>query len=409
MMKLFAPLSNKRLPIILAILFLLLLNPYYVWGLSSYPLFRILLNFIIPVLFCFSKEKKEKKTPVLIYLLATFLYVFIAFAIGRASIIGSITSSICFLYVFVFWANRELLFDVLEQLINLLFVIVGIAVIAWILYLFGFLSPIGEIVPPMRDDTTYSVYPFFVISNNIFEFDSVFRFCGPFTEPGFLGTLVALILVAKKFNLKDIRLIALFVSGLLSLSLAFYLISAFFALFYLAVEKRKIIPVLLLVGLAGAFYIYTKDDPILSATIYERVAWDSDSDNIAGDNRTNDATEQYYKKIKGTGAFYLGTSDPNWYQNVAGAGTSYKTAICINGFIIVALYLLYLLQLGWVNKRNLAGFILFAAVLLMNFYQRPSLYSLPVLFLYCCMAKADKPYVRNKADKPSYMLKANTQ
>lgn len=392
-MKLFTPLSNKRLPLIIAILFLLLLNPYYTWVLSSSTLFRMSINTMIPFLFYLSKEKKERKTPILLYLLATFLYIFLAFALGRASIIGSLLSSICFLYVFVFLANRSLLFDVLEQLINLLFVIVGIAVIAWFFYLLGFLSPIGQITPPMRDET-YMVYPFFVISNSLFELDSIYRFSGPFTEPGFMGTLSALLLVSKKFNLKDIRLIVLFVAGLLTLSLAFYFISAFYALFYLTVVKRKIFPVILLVGLAGVFYIYTKDDPVLSATIYERVEWNSDSKSIAGDNRSNDMIDRYYKNIKGTKAFYLGTSDPNWYNNVAGAGTSYKTAICINGFITVALYLLYLLQLGWVNKRNLAGFIMFAAVLLMNFYQRPSFYSLPVLFLYCCMAKADKPIER---------------
>ena len=111
---------------------------------------------------------------------------------------------------------------------------------------------------------------------------------------------------------------------------------------------------------------------------------------MTGDNRSNDNVDAYYERIKGTSEFYIGTKNPNWYQDVAG-GTSatYKSVICIYGFITVALYLLYLLQLGWSNKRNLAGFILFAIVLFLNFYQRSSFYSLPVLFLYCCMAKAD--------------------
>ena len=381
MQKIFTPIANKRLPLVIAILILLLLNPYFIWWLSSTtPLYRIILSFVIPVLFYLSKEKKDRGTPVALYLLATIFYVLVGLILGRTSIIGAVSASICFLYIFVFFANRQLLFDVLEQLINFLFVIVGLSVLAWIVYLTGHLSPLGTLQSPMIADITYTVYPLFIVSNNLFEYDSVLRFSGPFIEPGFLGTLAALILVAKKYNLKDVRLIVLFIAGLFTLSLAFYLISAFFGLFYLAVEKRKVLATVLLVGMVGVFYWQTKDNPVLSQTIYERVEWNSETKSISGDNRSNDLVDAYYERIKGTSDFYFGTSDPNWYQNVAGGNSAtYKNVICINGFITVALYLLYLLQLGWVNKRSLAGFILFAAVLLMNFYQRSSFYSLPVL------------------------------
>lgn len=400
MQKIFTPVAHKRLPLVIAILFVLVLNPYFTWWLSSTtPLYRIMLNFSIPVLFYLSKETKDRGTPVGLYLLATILYVLFGLVLGRTSIIGAVSASICFLYIFVFFANRQLLFDVLEQLINILFVIVGLSVLAWIVYLTGHLSPLGTLQSPIIADITYTVYPFFIVSNNLIEYDFASRFSGPFLEPGFLGTLVALILVAKKYNLKDIRLIVLFIAGLFTLSLAFYLISAFFGLFYLAVEKRKIVSTVLLVGLVGVFYWQTKDNPVLSQTIYERIEWNSETKSISGDNRSNDLVDAYYERIKGTSEFYFGTSDPNWYQNVAGGNSAtYKNVICINGFITVALYLLYLLQLGWVNKRSIAGFILFAAVLFMNFYQRSSLYSLPVLYLYCCMAKADKLTLKGKRE-----------
>lgn len=390
MVKLFTPLSNKKLPLVIAILLLLALNPYYTWWLNTSPLYRILLNITIPILFFFSREKKENKTPIALYIIATFLFVFFGLVSGRASIIGSISASICFLYAFVFFANKTLLFDVLEQIINILFILLGLAIISWVFYLTGHNSIMGVIPYPLNPELTYSVYPFFIISNSFFDYDHVLRFAGPFVEPGFLGTLSALILVTKKFNLKDVRLIVVFIAGLFSLSLAFYIIAAFFGLFYLAVEKRKIVPTCILLLLMGVFYSQTKDNEVLSSTIWERIEWDSSSGKMTGDNRSNDKVDAYYERIKGTSEFYIGTKNPNWYQDVAG-GTSatYKSVICINGFITVALYLLYLLQLGWSNKRNLAGFILFAIVLFLNFYQRSSFYSLPVLFLYCCMAKAD--------------------
>ena len=390
MVKLFTPLSNKKLPLVIAILLLLALNPYYTWWLNTSPLYRILLNITIPILFFFSREKKENKTPIALYIIATFLFVFLGLVSGRASIIGSISASICFLYAFVFFANKTLLFDVLEQIINILFILLGLAIISWVFYLTGHNSIMGVIPYPLNPELTYSVYPFFIISNSFFDYDHVLRFAGPFVEPGFLGTLSALILVTKKFNLKDVRLIVVFIAGLFSLSLAFYIIAAFFGLFYLAVEKRKIVPTCILLLLMGVFYSQTKDNEVLSSTIWERIEWDSSSGKMTGDNRSNDNVDVYYERIKGTSEFYIGTKNPNWYQDVAG-GTSatYKSVICIYGFITVALYLLYLLQLGWSNKRNLAGFILFAIVLFLNFYQRSSFYSLPVLFLYCCMAKAD--------------------
>lgn len=391
MIKLFTPLSNKTLPIVIAILLFLLLNPYYTWWLNASPLYRILLNFTIPLLFFFSKEKKDKGTPIILYLIATFLYVFLGFVMGRFSIIGSISASICFLFSFVFWANRALLFDVFEQLINILFVVLGLAVVAWIFYLLGIISPMGTVSPPTMPSLSYTVYPFFIISNDLMMNNVIIRFSGPFNEPGVVGTLVVLILVVKKYNLKDIRLVTLFIAGLLSLSLAFYLISVFFCLFYLAIVKHKIVPVCLIIVFLGLFYWQTKDDPILSSTIYERVKWNDETGSISGDNRSNDMVDAYYNKTKGTFAYYFGTNDPDWYNHVAGGeSSSYKNVICINGVITVVLYLLFLIQLGWVNKRNLSGFILYIAVLFMNFYQRSSLFSLPVLFLYCCMAKADK-------------------
>ena len=75
----------------------------------------------------------------------------------------------------------------------------------------------------------------------------VYRFMGPFDEPGVLGTISALLLSADKLNLNKNSNKIIFFSGLISLSLAFYvLISLYFILaMVLKLNKRNILFIIL--------------------------------------------------------------------------------------------------------------------------------------------------------------------
>ena len=66
----------------------------------------------------------------------------------------------------------------------------------------------------------YIDYFFSVLLKGVFDL----RLCGLFNEPGFLGTIIALILIIEKCNLKKVGNVIMLIAGVLTFSFAFYVI-----------------------------------------------------------------------------------------------------------------------------------------------------------------------------------------
>jgi hypothetical protein len=80
------------------------------------------------------------------------------------------------------------------------------------------------------------------------------RLCGPYDEPGTVGTVAALCLAATRFKFRDLRSVILLVAGLMSFSIAFATLTLIGCVATLVTARRSwlLVPALLC-GVVGAF------------------------------------------------------------------------------------------------------------------------------------------------------------
>lgn len=202
---------------------------------------------------------------------------------------------------------------------------------------------------------------------------SLVRLCGICNEPGYFGTICALILCASSLNLKKKSNIIILIAGFLTFSLAFIIT----LVIYLLLKYLKDFRTVILTVLLTCFYLFllpniytgnhTIDRFIQRMTITD--------EGLAGDNRTTDELEYVFddvvknKPLFGYGEGYLKT------QNLKGGVSSYKTYIIQYGFVgCILLWGSLLLAALYKNKNYLS--IIYIIAFFANIYQRPNIMTL---------------------------------
>ena len=202
---------------------------------------------------------------------------------------------------------------------------------------------------------------------------SLVRLCGICNEPGYFGTICALILCASSLNLKKKSNIIILIAGFLTFSLAFIIT----LVIYLLLKYLKDVRTVILTVLLTCFYlfllpnIYT-GNPTIDRFIQRMTITDK---GLAGDNRTTDELEYVFddvvknKPLFGYGEGYLKT------QNLKGGVSSYKTYIIQYGFVgCILLWGSLLLAALYKNKNYLS--IIYIIAFFVNIYQRPNIMTL---------------------------------
>lgn len=202
---------------------------------------------------------------------------------------------------------------------------------------------------------------------------SLVRLCGICNEPGYFGTICALILCASSLNLKKKSNIIILIAGFLTFSLAFIIT----LVIYLLLKYLKDVRTVILTVLLTCFYlfllpnIYT-GNPTIDRFIQRMTITD---EGLAGENRTTDELEYVFddvvknKPLFGYGEGYLKT------QNLKGGVSSYKTYIIQYGFVgCILLWGSLLLAALYKNKNYLS--IIYIIAFFVNIYQRPNIMTL---------------------------------
>ena len=198
---------------------------------------------------------------------------------------------------------------------------------------------------------------------------SLVRLCGICNEPGYFGTICALILCASSLNLKKKSNIIILIAGFLTFSLAFIIT----LVIYLLLKYLKDFRTVILTVLLTCFYlfllpnIYT-GNPTIDRFIQRMTITD---EGLAGDNRTTDELEYVFndvvknKPLFGYGNNYIKSN------NLKGS-LSYKTYIIQYGFVgCILLWGSLLLAALYKNKNYLS--IIYIIVFFVNIYQRPNI------------------------------------
>lgn len=222
----------------------------------------------------------------------------------------------------------------------------------------------------------YALYPFTVVLDNMLLND-FYRMSGPFDEPGVVGTISALILAADRYSFKDKRNIILFIAGVLSLSLAFYLMTfVYFAFVSIKRPKFLIFITIFLISIIGAASFNEK---VKRYTI-ERVQVSDGK--LSGDNRLTIGLELGFRKwadSSGSVLFfgirdYIGSGEASYKQIPVKAGL-------VGVLVFLAIFLFTILSS--VNIKDIDNYMLvFVFVFFISIYQRPDVVNAAFYFIF---------------------------
>tara|TARA_B110001469_G_scaffold127101_1_gene146703 strand:- start:15135 stop:16127 length:993 start_codon:yes stop_codon:yes gene_type:complete len=272
----------------------------------------------------------------------------------------------------IFYLKKNFLIKVFNIYLFIFSITIIPSLFTYLLILSGIDLPFNTIKPlNILKDNNYSQYIFLVTpenSNVLFP-----RFCGYYDEPGVVGTIAGVLLTAKRFNIKDKLNVPIFIAGLLSFSLYFYLI-LIINIFIFEKTKFKIIAASLLL----LIITYSYNNEILQELIFKRLTFEDG--NLLGDNRSSEYFDTWYESFRRTVNYYWGIGDKsNLIYNHGGA--SYKDIIVNFGIIYFIFYIGAFSMFGFKFLRFSKQYFIYLLILFSILYQRPFITSLFYIFL----------------------------
>lgn len=253
--------------------------------------------------------------------------------------------------------------------------IIGIAI--HLLILSGVEIPHVNLVPSHKGafGITYNFYFFsgYSVDNGIINY----RFSSVFDEPGLLGTLCAFFLFSNNWDLRKGSSKIFLLAGILSLSMAFFILCLFG---YIIVNRRsfsKIFIILLcLCSLVFILFIYIDPESILYRYTIQRIFSGKLNNRNVGDFVI--MWEHYISNINAY-TFMIGAKTSSLYANTG----SFSILLFIHDYGFFTMGLVYgitflsFMRFSRVNNIIIPFFIMF----IISSYQRPDFFK-PIYFVY---------------------------
>jgi hypothetical protein len=392
--------SKKKFSIIkflTAVLMFMELQPYFVWNYIGVPFLLGVTVPLIMILLLHARDSKDVLTTVVFFMLALM---------ATLTEGNNIFGSIFFVMVAVLFLCTTYLKDVYKYFRILYACLIGFSSVVWVLVLSGVSIPMNEIMPlNSLKDIMYLQYPGLVMlgydpEESVFRF---FRFCGYFDEPGVVGTNALLLLVADRYNLRKPTNIIIFISGLISMSLFFYVSTILYLLYYFTLTKGKLGLKIGAMALFSVLAIVSYNNEITHAAIWERMEYDESKGSFAGNNRAEEDLIKYVHKIRWTEDYWLGVHDKAIIGRYSGSA-SVQNAILKYGFVGVFLYALFFIFYAFRHIPNRKDALVCIAFLFITLWQRPGLYSIPYVFFYIMLILnyGEKTKVDREANEQDY-------
>lgn len=363
---------------------------YILWG-RSYVVYLVIFLFCA-IRMCFLRHTMSHRNFIACFLCLLMYSVLDLFHITDfPSLVVYVVRHVCLVWLVILLSDveKERLVDVFTKIYV---AIVGVSLLSFTLYSLGVDLPYTTVKYELSTGySDFKCYPFLLIPN---ELGTVVRFQSVFLEPGHLGMISSLLLYVNRYRLKQLRVLILLLSVLVSLSLAAYVLLIIGAiLHYIMNSKRALKRVvlsfvyLLLIFIVGISYYIYDPDSVFSQLIVERLDY-SEEKGIRGNNRTSASFDSFYDGFFKTSDCLLGI-DADVYSakfgGVSGGGnSSYKTFIVQYGLIgLFVLTLFYLIYTYLHKSRLLMGFLLLYSA---SFWQRPYALWEVELFLFIGVA-----------------------
>lgn len=265
-------LKNKLVYFIIAALLFIKCRPYFVWNMPE--IYNISVSLLFSVLTCFFIDLKDNRRQLAFIVL---LFAYILLSIFRGARFGAILN---LSLAFIPFIKSESFLRIYDSFKTILSIVFFISILSSISVLLGIQFPRG-VLDPINDVKLYGYleYIMLIVPTNVE--DLMPRFCAVFDEPGVVGTMCGMFVIAEKFKFSDWRIYVIFIAGLLSFSLYLYLILGAF-LFFKSSTKYKIFIITLIIALYGV----TKDNEIFHDRIWGRLEFEDGK--MVGNNRNSD-------------------------------------------------------------------------------------------------------------------------
>ena len=371
--------NPKYTYIILGAFFFTLLDPYYLWNLELSKSFLYVAPF---ALIMASNLKRFRPVDYGLFILIFIVLLVAAFS-KRSNIFGVI--SMCSISLIPFMKN-SLINGTIRVFRRIYIATVFLGLVVWLLLLLGIEVPHGTIAPLNELKThNYSSYPLLIIPDiwSDLSLDGVFsalRFASCFDEPGVVGTTSFILLWIDKFRLRRLGNLIILISGLASFSLYFYVaFLLFFSLHMLFKGEYKFL--IVVVATISFCYALTSENEVARELLWSRVAWDSESGQIKGNNRSDEDLDGYIDAIFLGDSDFFGTGNPLLNARFS-ESASYKNAILMYGALSLILYMIFFSLYSFYSLHNFIASLNFILIMGCTLYQRPDFFSLHYIFLY---------------------------
>ena len=372
---------------------------WFIWPLETGIISKLLQIIILGIAVIYKLSAKIKLTHNA-YVFSAFVLFSIGVLLTQPKGIMFIVGLVCRLYpLWVLISDKDFsYFFKFSQKILTFFLIPGLLIhIVLVLYqdLPGFLY------------NKYYIYVFAI--RPVFSYDDYIRFQSVFMEPSYLGTLMAFLLYADKYDFNKLSNKIFLVSLLASLSLAGLVLSALgYAI--CAFSKRMsfvgLIPFVFIMCISYLIAVnYSDGNNVINERVVKRLQRDEDG-GISGNNRFTSATDDYYKLLISNGGILMGlgpdtvdkinggsVTNNSYDDSIAGAG--YKIYIITYGLLSALFFFFFYLCLSKLGKNKLYrnGFVI---MVFLTFIQAayPQSFSWIIPFIFGI--KTDRDIYRNQ-------------
>ena len=365
------------------------LNPF---TLKFGPVFMILQLFILYTYLASSAVWVNQYIALTPYYYMVFLCVFILFFTTKQKTIRMtqrfyILIALCVLYCFVISRSVNLLSAIAKMMeyliaVILLFLdrryqrylltwitktmsfIIGISILIYILLFFVSLPAFGTFIAANDFYAPFNNYIFFLQSTNIVD---VFRFNGPFLEPGHLGIVSTFLLYANKFRFREQPYLWILLAAvIISFSLSGWMLTLIGFLFVRVHDAKTLVISAVCVSAMYLFAVnYNEGDNYINSLVVERMEYDEDK-GIKGNNRFSTGADRYYEVLRYKGKLAWGVGDSLTWKDVQGAG--YKMYFIhygyVSAFVVLMMYW-FMLPPGKKDKYQY-GFLILIVVCFMS-------------------------------------------
>ena len=380
--------SLNRFGIVELCLFLIFLESMYAWffiGLNPiiYTLSAIVLShYLINSRYAFHKFKE--------FIIPIFFLFLLRLYITDYSNIYSILGNILRIYIFtiVLLLHDRYKCKIFIYLTKAFAILLSISILFWFLKLLGlyesyFYLSVGE-------NTNSHLNHFFFLTQNRFNF--IPRFMSVFLEPGHLGMIASFMLFGNSFKLKNKYVLIIFMSTLLTFSLAAYILCFISYMYLILIKNNRILSFFFITLLIFMFYLisinYNDGNNLISELVIDRLIFDGEQ--ISGWNRFTDNFNDYYDNFITTPErlFGIGHNElVNLFPNRVSIG--YKTYIVSHGFVGLLILFAFYFSLALKYRKKITFILLL--IYSLSFLQRPyAIWDVQILIFICAL-----PYINN--------------